>query len=272
MQLNLFQWDLLETGHGSACLARLAFGRAREHFARVLEAQPTHRLATSGLQTINYWEAVFRELETLQGEKAATFFWKRLRAFSFGDSANDHELRTNLFRRLQAVMEQGEIDYLPPDLCSGYLSLQLGEYVTAENQLRELIESVPGEGLLYGYLADSLWMQGRRELANGIYAAALLLDPERMAGHAVCNLQLAAIIAKHGAALAPVYGYINGALPLVEQESCAEAEATHIYTVLRRAEQARHRADHAAMLAARKDLQRLNPELFAEYISFVQAN
>jgi len=272
MQLNLFQWDLLEAGHGSACLARLAFDRAREHFARVLDAQPAHRLATSGLQAVDYWEAVFRELETLQGEKAVAFFWKQLRAFAFGDSENDRELQRNLLRRLQAVMEQGEIRYLAPDLCSGYLSMLLGDYVTAENQLRELIESVPGEALFYGYLADALWMQGRRELANGVYAAAFLLDPERLTGYAVRNRQVAAIVAEHGAALAPVYGYVRGVLPLVEQEGVEETEASRIYGVLRRAEQAKHRGDLSTMVAARRDLQRLAPELFAEYMTCVQAS
>lgn len=272
MQLNLFQWDLLEAGHGSACLARLAFDQAREHFARVLEARPAHALAASGLQAVDYWEAVFRKLATLQGEKAVAFFWKRLRAFAFGDSENERELRRNLLRRLQALMEQGEISYLAPDLCGGYLSLLLGDYVAAENQLRELIESVPGEALLYGYLADSLWMQGRRELANGVYAAALLLDPERLAGHAVCNRQVAAIVTEYGAALAPVYGYMRGVLPLVEQECVEETEATRIYEALRRAEQAKHRGDFSTMVAARRDLQRLAPELFAEYMACEQAS
>lgn len=272
MQLNLFQWDLVEAGHGFACLARLAFARAREHFARVLDGLPEHPLATRGLAAVDYWEGVFRELEMLHGEKAAAFFWKQLRAFAFGDSENDRELRRNLLRRLQAMMEQGEICYLPPDLCRGYLSLELGDYVAAENQLRELIESVPGEGLLYGYLGDTLWMQGRRELANGVYAAALLLDPERLEGYAVCNRRLAAIVAEHGAALAPVYGYVHGVLPLVEQECIVETEATRFYAAFRRAEQAKHRGDLSTMVAACRDLHRLNPELFAEYMAWVQAN
>lgn len=45
MQLNLFQWDLVETGNGYICLARLAFEQARDHFARVLEAVPNHHQA-----------------------------------------------------------------------------------------------------------------------------------------------------------------------------------------------------------------------------------
>ena len=271
MQLNLFQWDLLEAGNGYNCLARLEFVQAREHFARILDALPDHQAAGAGLRSVDYWEQVVREIAEMQGEDAAIFFWKRLGAFSFGNNTTDSELRTNLLRRLHALMERAGVDYIPPDLCNGYLLLQLGDYVNAECQLRSLIESVPEEGLLYGYLADALWLQGRREIANGVYATALLLDPQRMATYPLCNHRLAAIIAKHGAVMAPVYGYLHKVLPLVEQEIANETEATSIYATLRRAERARHRQDNAAISAARRELQMLAPEVLAKYSTFVQA-
>jgi len=271
MQLNLFQWDRLETGQGYACLARLDFGQARDHFARVLAGLPGHQAAGAGLQAVDYWEQVFRALAEMGGETAVAYFWHRLRTFSFGESAVDRELRANLLARLQALMAQGGVDYLPPDLCRGYLSLQLGDYVTAENQLRDLIETVPDQGLLYGYLGDALWSQGRREIANGVYAAALLLAPERMAAYPLRNQRLAAVIAEHGAALAPVYGFFRGVLPLVEQEIESETEGARIYDLLRWAERTRHRRDHSAMMSARKDLQALAPEVFTDYLRYVQA-
>lgn len=271
MQLNLFQWDRIETGNGYACLARLAFGQARQHFTRVLDGLPGHQAAGTGLQAVEYWEQVFRVLATMEAEAAVAHFWKRLRAFSFGNSDVDRELRANLLGRLREVMEQGAVDYLPPDLCLGYLSLQLGDYVTAENQLRGLIESAPADGLLYGYLGDALWLQGRREIANGVYAAALLLDPERMATYAPCNHRLVAIIAEHGASMAPAYGFLGGVLPLVELEIAPLTEAVRIYGLLRGAERARYRCDHAAVIAARRELQILAPQIFADYLAFVQA-
>lgn len=270
MQLNLFQWDLVEVGNGYRCLARLAFDQAKGHFGRVLDALPDHQAAAAGLQAVGYWEQVLQTLAALQGEAAVAFFWKRLGAFSFGSSDVECELRANLLRRLHVVMENAAVDYLPPDLCRGFLSLQLGAYVTAETQLRSLIESVPEEGLLYGYLAEALWLQGRREIANGVYVTALLLDPDRMAAYTVCNPRLADIITEYGTSLAPVYGFLQGVLPLVEQEIATATEATRIYASLRRAERARHRQDHANMIAARKDLQVQAPEIFADYLSFVQ--
>ncbi len=270
MQLKLFQWDLLEAGNGYKCLARLDFDQARGHFARVLDALPDHQAAGAGLGAVRYWEQVVQAHAEMQGESAVAFFWKRLGAFPFGSSEADRELRANLLRRLQASMEQAAVDYIRPDLCRGYLSLQLGDYVTAESQLRSLVESFPEEGLLYGYLADALWLQGRREIANGVYATALLLDPGQMGAYTLCNHRLMAIIAEHGASMAPVYGFLHRVLPLVEQEIATDTVATRIYAALRRAERARHRQDHAAMIAARKDLQVLAPEMFADYLAFVR--
>lgn len=271
MQLNLFQWDLVEVGNGCRRLAALDFEQAQAHFLRVLTALPNHQAAEAGLQAASYWQDTFATLPTLEGEKGVAYLWQRLRGFSFGCSANDNELRTNLLRQLQAVMEGAALEYLPPDLCRGSVSLQLGDYENAEQQLRRLIESFPEDGLLYGYLADALWMQKRRELANSLYALALLLAPELMADHAVRNQRLAALITDHGAALAPVYGYLGGVVPLVEQEFTAATEAASIYALLRQVERARYRRDHAAMITARKQFRELAPEVFSAYLQFVQA-
>ncbi len=271
MQLNLFQWDIVETGNGFACLARLDFEPARRHFDRVLEAYPNHLNARKGMEAIRYWQPVFEELSRLPVKEGVEFFWQRTRAFVFGDREADRELRANLLRHLLELMEQGGVDDQPPELCRGYLLLQLGEYVAAEQQLRRLIDLIPGEGLLYGYLADALWHQGRREIANALYAAALLLDPERMAGHAIRNPRLVNVIGEHGAPLAPIYGYFQGVLPLVDQEAANGDGACSAYVLLREAERARHRRDHGAMVAARSALHRVEPALFADYLRFVEA-
>lgn len=270
MQLNLFQWDLVEVGNGYRRLADLDFAQAQSHFFRVTTALPNHQAAEAGLRAACYWQETFTTLPTLQGERGVAFLWQRVRTFDFGGNANHIDLRANLLRKLQSVMKSAALEYLPPDLCLGSLSLQLGDYVTAEQQLRRLIEAFPQDGLLYGYLADALWMQQRHELANSLYATALLLAPELMTSHVVCNQRLAALVADHGAVLAPVYGYLNGVVPLVEQEFAAATEAAGIYALLRQVERARYRGDHAAVVTARKQLGELSPEVFEAYLHFVQ--
>lgn len=147
----------------------------------------------------------------------------------------------------------------------------LGEYVTAEKELRRLIDTFPDRGLLYGYLADTLWQQGRQEIANGVYVAALLLAPHQMAAHAVCNRELASVMKKHGAELAPVQGLFLGVLPLVEPESAANTEAARIYAILHRAERARRRQNFSTMAAARRELQHQAPDIFRQYLDWLRS-
>jgi tetratricopeptide (TPR) repeat protein len=271
MQLTLFQWDLIEVGNGFDCLARLACDQAEAHFVRVLSAQPGHLAATEGLRATRHWRSLLRSLATGQTETALTRFWQQVQHFSFPTTAAGQALRRALLRRLLVAMEQTGVTMVEPDLCTGYLHLLLGEHVEAEKQLRHLIDTFPDRGLLYGYLADTLWQQGRREIANGVYAAALLLAPEAMAAHATLRNQgLKTLIAEHGAPLTPVHGFFLGVLPLVEPEREATTEAGRIYAMLHRAERARQSRDFSTMASARRDLHQQAPDIFSQYLAWLQ--
>jgi hypothetical protein len=49
MQLNLFQWEAIETGEGCQNLSRLEFAEAKRHFAQALVISPDHQGARRGL-------------------------------------------------------------------------------------------------------------------------------------------------------------------------------------------------------------------------------
>lgn len=266
MQLHLFQWDLIEAGNGHTCLARLDFDQAEAHFSRVLGAVPRHQAAESGLRAVQYWRQVFGAIEAAERVEALTCLWERIEAFAFPATEASRMLRANLIRHLLSLIKGAATLYVPPDLCSGYLHLQLGEYLTAETHLRALIESCPGNGRLYGYLADALWLQGRREIAGGVYATALLVDPQQVNVGALRNPQLAQVIKQHGAAQAPVYGFLRGVLPLVDQEIATDTAATKIYALLRQGERALHGNDGPAMVNVRRELQQLAPEVLDDYL------
>jgi len=266
MQLHLFQWDLIEAGNGHACLAKLDFDQAEAHFSRVLVALPGHQMAESGLRSVQYWQQVFEAIDDVERVEAFTCLWQRIKAFSFPATEASRMLRANLIRHLLFLINGTATLYVPPDLCSGYLHLQLGEYLTAETHLRTLIECSPDNGRLYGYLADALWLQGRREIAGGVYATALLVDPQQVNVSDLCNRQLAQVIEQHGAALAPVYGFLRGVLPLVDQELATDNAATKIYALLRQAERALHGNDGATMGNVRRELQQLAPEVLDDYL------
>ncbi len=219
MQLNLFQWNSIEVGQGYRSLARLDFAEARSHFSRALVICPGHIEAGRGLEELELWEGNFQEADGQEPEAALTLLWARIAAFPFVVSGNHRDLRHFLLRHLLSILARinnGERWYQPPDLCRGYLHLQLGENVEAERYLRILLEDCPGNGLLHRYLGDALWRQGRADVARAAYAAALLFAPHDVTAETMPIPQLETIIMEYGPALAPIYGYFAGIFPLVE--------------------------------------------------------
>lgn len=269
MQLSLFQWDILAVGSGRDSLARLDFDAARQHFSRVLAVWPDHSEAGQGMRDLQVWEGAFRDMEGLDSDSALCFLWEKIAGFSFGNFESSQALRLALIRRLLVLLDDRPTFHAPPDLCGGYLCLLLGDYAAAEALLRLLIEQLPENGRLRGYLADAIWMQGRREIANAVYATALLLAPHEVAIAALCNRRLAEVVQEHGPALAPVHGYLEGVLPLVEQAKKPATLEARSYELLRQAERARRLGSHDEMVAVRANLKKLAPEVFEEYMTWL---
>lgn len=269
MQLNLFQWDIIAVGKGYQGLADLDLDAARDNFLRVLAGRPDHPSAGQGLRDVQVWEEAFRELEGMAPEAALGFLWGRITGFPFGDSEHRRNLRAALIRRLLAMMDDRADFYLPPDLCRGYLHLQLADYAAAERELRHLLARFPENGRLYGYLGDALWRQGRRSSAGEAYARGLLLAPDEVAIDGLCHQGLAEVIEEYGPAMAPAQGYFAGMLPLVALEAPARTKEAVICELLRQAEQARMRNDHEGSVAVRRHLKELAPEVLRDYLAWL---
>lgn len=272
MQLNLFQWETIEVGEGYQNLARLNFAEARRHFAQALIICPDHQGARQGREETEFWEEKLREADCLPQEKALVLLWQQIEVFSFSDSAYHLALRQSLLRYLLSIMsgmDEGDLWYHPPALCRGVLHLQLGENAGAKRALRTLLRRRPDNGLLRRYLGDALWRQGRQDAARSEYAAALLLAPEKVDAETIPVPGLQAIILEQGQALAPIYGYFAGILPLVELETEAQTYAARACEYLRQAELARTQGHHQSMVAARRALKDHAPEILAEYLEWL---
>lgn len=272
MQLNLFQWDLVEICNAYRCLATFQFERAEARFCRVLEALPAHGCARAGLEQCRYWQTCLAHCEQMPLPMGVMQLWQTITHAAFEQNEYGQSLRKALLDRLLRRMEAAELEFLPPDLSTGYLTLLLGDNRAAEIRLRRQLTSFPGHGILYGYLADTLWQQGRHEPANALYATALLTAPERMRDHPLCNPNLASLVVQHGPELALVYGFFEGLVPLVEPEHPPDSEAGCIHSLLRQAELARHRHDHEAMIGARQSLQQRVPQVFRDYLLWLAAS
>ena len=270
MQLNLFRWDAIAVGNGYQSFSRLDFNDARNHFSRVLNAVPDHPAAGRGIDDLNFWEGVFRDMEKLDSESTVSFLWDRISGFPFGSSESYESLRLSLIKHLLTLLEGEDNFYVPPDLCSGYLCLQVGDYSTAENHLRILIDLLPENGRLYAYLADALYMQGKEESAGAAYTTALLLTPHEIPVAAICNRQLVDVIQEHGAETAPIYGYLKGILPLINLKTEPVTDEARVCELLRQAEQAMHLGKHDEMVAARRGLKQLAPNILKDYLAWLK--
>lgn len=69
--------------------------------------------------------------------------------------------------------------------------------------------------------------------------------------------------------MAPVHGFLQGLLPLVEQDIEPVSREALACELLRRAEQARRLGHHPPMVAARRDLKKLAPEILRDYLEWL---
>lgn len=273
MQLNLFQWETIESGEGYQNLSRLNFAGARGHFAQALVINPDHQGARRGQEETAFWEESLNEANPLPPEMALVLLWERINGFAFNESAYHLALRQSLLRRLLTIlsgMDEGDIWFHPPALCRGLLHLQLNENTEAERYLRTLLRERPDNGLLRRYLGDAVWGQGRQDAARSEYAASLLLAPDEVSAQTIPVPGLQAVITEHGPALAPIYGYFAGLLPLVEPQTEAQTFKARACEHLRQAELARTQGHHQSMLTARRALKEHAPEILAEYLEWLE--
>jgi tetratricopeptide (TPR) repeat protein len=272
MQLDLFQWETIELGEGCQNLGQLRFAEARQHFAKALELCPGCPGAKRGQEETEFWERSLAEADRLPPGKALVFLWERVDAFSFSSSVYHLALRQSLLRQLLSIlsgMDGADVWYHPPALCRGVLHLQLDENAEAGRSLRVLIRRWPDNGLLRRHLGDALWRQGRQDAARSEYAAALLLAPGELAAETIPVPGLREIFMEQDPALAPIYGYFAGILPLVELEREPKTFEARACEYLRQAELARTQGHHPSMLSARRALKDHAPEILAEYLEWL---
>lgn len=268
-QLNLFQWDLIETGRARESLARLDFADARRRLQKVLNVLPDHQEASRAMRDVQFWEDGVNGSDKLDPEQAISHLWDRIQGFPFGKTESSGILRRTLLRRLLLMMHGREAFYIRPDLCRGFLYLQLEDYAAATAELRLLLEKLPDNGRLRAYLADALWMQGNKEAAAEMYAAALLISPHAVNTGELRNLEVAGLIREHGPERAPMYGYMTGSLPLVVPPADTATREVRAYACLVAAERARLRNDYQVMVAARRDFKELAPGVFEDYLDWL---
>ena len=163
----------------------------------------------------------------------------------------------------------------------GNLLLHVGRYQSAEQALRDLLSTVPSSGRLLGYLGDALWLQGRGREARACYARALLLDSSSLSLREIRDQEFVELVEEEGVEQAPVQGWLQGMIPLVnieedllrmeeEQGTPEQFRSLRAYAALLRAENARLGGRHEEMVSCRQRLKVAAPDIFHAYMEHLR--
>ncbi len=270
MQLNLFEWDLIAIGSGYQALAELNFVEAERCFLSVLKQMPNHPQAGVGLRELRFWRKRTLDAMALAAEPAAILLWQEIRGNSFHINRHHGNLRRRLLEYLHDLLVDHPRFFHPPDLCLGHLQFLLGKLSLAESNLRSLTVEQPGCARLHFLLAETLYHQGREQLAGSAYAQALLLDPEDISTMNISHLELSICIEEFGASLTPVYGFFRGLLPLAVPPEHIASEEARCCLLLRTIELARRNNDYQVMIDGRRELKSMAPEIFQDYLNWLE--
>ena len=270
VQLDLFGLDRIKLGEGYAALSRLDLDRAASIFNGLIQGNPDFDDARQGFVMAAAWSDILWESETRGPQAAVAFLWEKIQSSSFGRWGGG--LRAALIRKLIGLIGDDARFYVPPVLCLGFLWFELSDFERAEDAYRRLLDKQPNDARLVCRLGNSLFLQGRRSEARRWYAQALLASPHDVAPDELEDAILRSVIKESGVCMAPVYGWLRDALPLVDNVDTQSkdeehAKALRIYRAVLLAEAARKKREHRDMVEKRRNLKEIAPEVFEEYIA-----
>jgi tetratricopeptide (TPR) repeat protein len=180
-------------------------------------------------------------------------------------------LRKRLIRLAIALLDGDPHRYVPPDFCLGRLLLEVEEYDGAARALGQFLDRHGPHGGMMVSLGNCLFRQDKKTEARLWYAKAFLLVPREVERDQIEDSELVQTIADEDVYSAAVRGWLRRTLPLVELKvelphDRNHAEALLVYHTLIRAEKARAKGDHDAMVEQRRLLKQLAPGVFLEYM------
>lgn len=269
MQLSLFSADRLKVGEGFEALAELDLERAGELFDTVLAKKPEVSDAVAGREIVAYWQTVMDQCQELDGREHAGFIWQRVKEHRDDRLLLPNRLKRSLVGRVISLLQEQDLVFQAPDLCCGYLHLEIGEYQRAVASLKIAVIRLPDSARLRGFLGDALWCLGRETWARAEYAQALLMSPRDVSIADLKDPRLLDVISENGVEMAPVYGWLLGVLPLLDpdQIACGNKQVADAYRRLNRAEQTRLSGDQDAAIEQRRRLREVYPDLFEAYMN-----
>lgn len=269
MQLGLFSPDRLAVGEAHQAMAELELDHAIEILEEVLAVAPDTSDAEADLRIATDWKQTIEAVASLEPEARLSHLWDRICRLANDPRRLPDGLRRSLLLRLLEELQQHRIELIEPELCAGTILIELGRTREAEPALRQTLRVSGDRPRLLARLGTVLWRLGRSVPAKASWVRALLLDPAEIRETDLEDPKTARLVQRAGAAMAPITGWLDGILPLVEIERSrlGESEPAQIYACLLDAEEARRGHRHEDMVTSRTRLRNLSPDVFNAYMA-----
>lgn len=278
-QLNIFSWQKEKLAEGYQSLAVFRFDAAERAFREIMQNYTAvDQEVDDALHSTTHWKKVFEHYEAMSGNERIPFLHHEIIHFNFLNTWGMQRLRSALISRLVAMMREANTFYVNTQVCLADLLLELGKNNEAEEALIDQLTCEPDPGALGRFrLAQIQWLNGNLTEAKKNYSLALLLAPANVPLNRIESGELKDLIETHGPGMAPAYGWVSGALPLVRIPTAAGESAvseTHCkaltcYRLLRKAEEAAKNNDLDACVEYRKQLKETDPDLYDRYFALL---
>lgn len=264
-------WDNAEFQLGIQSLASLRLTDAVDHLTRSLTSPLTDEPLTRRLiQSAIYWRQRIDFTEEPSFDHSTTK--KLLGDFcNYDFTAHERPLKKSV---LSQISKQASLDSKTDgDIVEKIFDLTARErdFSGAEYFIRAILKNQPEKVRFRYLLAEALWLQGKRRLADNHYSVLLLCYPQELNVNRIRNNALTILIDNYGPGMAVSYGWCRKILEFVSLPgditiaNDQQRTALECYHTLKHAWQSQTGGHQSEIIKYRKALQKLSPDLFTEY-------
>ncbi|MEX0772868.1 MAG: hypothetical protein WEB89_06770 [Balneolales bacterium] len=274
-QLSIFSWQTEKMAEGFRKLADFDFDAARQAFQEIIQKQEVvEQKVHDALEVTLYWENIMGHCIGTSRDQIIPYLYREIIHFDFSNTWGIQSLRKSLLDHLVSIMYDEHQFYITADVCLSDLLIELDRNDEAERVLTDQMKQEPGNNIRFR-LAQIQWVNGKRNKAKINYVLGLLLAPGNIFLDRIESPEIQETIDMHGPEMAPAYGWVNGALPLVRVPetviaySVTHRKALRSYQLLGMAEESARVKDAEACFNYRKKLKETAPDLYDVYFTLL---
>lgn len=276
-------WDNVALETGYRCLIALKLDEAIRQFNEAMESATGDRESIHiGLAACQFWQNRIQQLEEPATPSGNIVSRSRYMAVLLEDFS--HYPFTPGIRKFKMALLNYLADRITGDADTDIknretafdLLLSIHDYQKAENLAALSVTQFPEQPFFLYLLAQAQWLNGNKTEARRNYAHALLYHPDQFSGHRIEPEPLKKLIAFHGPAMAPAYGWLRNILPpipladIIKTAGMEHYHAIQSYRMMQQADESLKNNDIKSGIHFRKQLKEQAPDLYEEYFGLLK--